>query len=271
VRRFVSTRPVRPSSSVTRRSRRCGGCPAPTTRSSASITPSTSSRVGACSPPRVEGARGARPSTAYEALGFHGDNYEVLVVATGYNDGTSGYADAFRAIVGRARALGYQQIVWWSLALRRRLRVARRGRQPRDVRPEQRGDRAAPRIGQYPDVVLADWGSYTADRGRVVRHRRRALPGGRRLGGVRLPEPEDGVPRRAAVPDARHARRAATRSLPRPRRDRTDRRHRGAVPDRRGRRALLRDRRRTSRRVPLRHPRHPAHPRARSSTTAART
>jgi hypothetical protein len=114
--------------------------------------------------PSCRGREGRTPSTAYEALGFHGDNYEVLVVATGYNDGTSGYGTAFQAIVGRARALGYQQIVWWSLrsdvdyvspgAVGNHETFARNNEVIEQLLAS----------GQYPDVVLADWGSYTADR-----------------------------------------------------------------------------------------------------------
>lgn len=112
--------------------------------------------------PSCLGREGRTPLTAHDALGFHGDRYEVLVIATGYNDGTSGYADAFRAIVARARSLGYQQILWWSL------------RSDVDyVSPDAVGNHATfaqnnqaieqlLASGQYPDVVLADWGRYTA-------------------------------------------------------------------------------------------------------------
>ena len=112
--------------------------------------------------PSCRGREGRTPPTAYEALAFHGEKYEVLVVATGYNDGTSGYGDAFQAIVERARSLGYEQIVWWSL------------RSDVDyVSPGAVGNhetfaannRAIAELlasGDYPDVVLADWGGYTA-------------------------------------------------------------------------------------------------------------
>lgn len=114
--------------------------------------------------PSCRGREGRTPSTAYEALGFHGDSYKVLIVATGYNDGTSGYGDAFRAIVDRARSLGYQQIVWWTL------------RSDVDyVSPDSVGNHetfatnnaaiaAELATGDYPDVELADWGAYTAGR-----------------------------------------------------------------------------------------------------------
>ncbi|MFP5487122.1 MAG: peptidoglycan-binding protein, partial [Acidimicrobiia bacterium] len=114
--------------------------------------------------PSCRGREGRTPLTAYDALGVHGDRYEVLVVATGYNDGTSGYADAFRAIVSRARSLGYQQIVWWSLrsdvdyvspgAVGNHETFARNNAVIEELLAS----------GDYPDVELADWGGYTADR-----------------------------------------------------------------------------------------------------------
>ena len=114
--------------------------------------------------PSCRGREGRTPSTAYEALAFHGDNYEVLVVATGYNDGTSGYADAFRAIVARARALGYQQIVWWSL--RSDVDYVSPGAVGNHETFAQNNAAIAQLLasGDYPDVALADWGAYTADR-----------------------------------------------------------------------------------------------------------
>jgi hypothetical protein len=114
--------------------------------------------------PSCRGREGRTPLTVHEALAVHGDKYEVLVVAAGYNDGATGYADAFRAIVERARSLGYQQVVWWSL------------RSDVDyVSPGAVGNHETfahnnqvieqlLASGEYPDVVLADWGRYTADK-----------------------------------------------------------------------------------------------------------
>jgi hypothetical protein len=114
--------------------------------------------------PSCRGREGRIPLTAYEALAFHGDRYEVLIVATGYNDGTAGYADAFRAIVARARSLGYQQIVWWSLrsdvdyvspgAIGNHETFARNNAVIEQLLAS----------GEYPDVELADWGRYTTTR-----------------------------------------------------------------------------------------------------------
>jgi hypothetical protein len=115
--------------------------------------------------PSCPGREGRTPPTLYEALGrIHRAEYEVLIVATGYNDGTSGFGDAFRSIVSLARSFGYQQVVWWTLrsdvdyvspgSVGNHLTYAQNNRVVRELLA----------TGAYPDVVLADWGGYTADR-----------------------------------------------------------------------------------------------------------
>lgn len=110
------------------------------------------------------GREGRVPPSAYEALGFASNNYTTLVVATGYNDGTGIFDDSFEYIVARARALEYTRVVWWTL------------RSDVDyVSPGSVGNHETFALnnqvivdllatGAYPDVVLADWGGYTADK-----------------------------------------------------------------------------------------------------------
>lgn len=114
--------------------------------------------------PSCRGREGRTPPTAYQALANHGDDFEVLVIATGYNDGTAGYADAFRAIVDRARSFGYQQIVWWTL--RSDVDYVSPGSvgYHETFAENNRVVRELLATGDYPDVVLADWGGYTAGR-----------------------------------------------------------------------------------------------------------
>jgi len=104
-----------------------------------------------------------RPPTLYDALDFHAGKYATLIVATGYNDGPSSFAESFRAVVDKARRQGYERIVWFTL------------RSDVDyVSPGSVGNHEAFAenntvlrdlidTGEYPDVVLADWGGYTAD------------------------------------------------------------------------------------------------------------
>ena len=93
------------------------------------------------------------PPTAYEALAAHGRGFGDLVVDVGYNDLASMTATSFEQVVTRARDLGYRRIVWWTL------RAVDSGYAARNtvIRDELA-------TGQYPDVVLADWNHYTANR-----------------------------------------------------------------------------------------------------------
>ena len=114
--------------------------------------------------PSCRGREGRTPPTVYQALLDHNDHYATLVVATGYNDGTFGFGESFDVIVQRARELGYEQIVWYTL------------RSDVDyVSPNSIGFhetfaatnevvRSRVATGSYPDVVLADWDTYTAER-----------------------------------------------------------------------------------------------------------
>jgi hypothetical protein len=114
--------------------------------------------------PSCSGREGRTPPTVYQALLDHNDHYQTLVVATGYNDGASGFGETFDAIVFRARQMGYERIVWYTL------------RSDVDyVSPGSVGFhetyaatnavvRSRLATGRYPDVVLADWDRYTAER-----------------------------------------------------------------------------------------------------------
>ncbi len=101
--------------------------------------------------PSCPGSGGRPPLTAYEAVGEHGPNFDALVVAVGYNDVASVTAESFRMVVGRARELGYSRIVWWTL------------RTPTGGFAERNAViRDQLSTGSYPEVVLADWGRYSA-------------------------------------------------------------------------------------------------------------
>ncbi len=109
------------------------------------------------------GREGRTPPSVHAALLDHSDNYHTLVVATGYNDGTFGFEASFRNIVSRARGLGYERIVWYTL------------RSDVDyVSPGSVGNhetfaannaelRRLLATGEFPDVVIADWGGYSAE------------------------------------------------------------------------------------------------------------
>lgn len=109
------------------------------------------------------GREGRRPPTLLSALDDHASVHRTLVVATGYNDAESGFADSVETVLARARQLGFDRIVWWTL------------RSDVDyVSPSAIGNhetfaannavlRALTAGDDHPDVVLADWDRYTAD------------------------------------------------------------------------------------------------------------
>lgn len=114
--------------------------------------------------PSCRGREGRTPPSLYAAMLDHHDNYYTLVVATGYNDGTPGFGESFVRIVERARDLGYERILWYTLrsdvdyvspgSIGNHETFAANNRIVRDLLA----------TGDYPDVVLADWGAYTKDK-----------------------------------------------------------------------------------------------------------
>lgn len=109
------------------------------------------------------GREGRRPPSLYEAMDFHAGKYQTLIVATGYNDGTSGFGSSFVNVVDKARRQGYARILWFTLrsdvdyvspgSVGNHETFARNNQVVLDLLA----------TGDYPDVVLADWGGYSAD------------------------------------------------------------------------------------------------------------
>lgn len=108
------------------------------------------------------GREGRTPPTVYQALLAHGRKYKILVVATGYNEGSSTMATSFQNVVQRARQLGYRQIVWYTL--RSDVDYVAPGSVANHVTFAQSNQIIRDQLatGAYPDVVLADWNAYTA-------------------------------------------------------------------------------------------------------------
>lgn len=94
------------------------------------------------------------PLTAYQEVAFHGAGYDTLVVAVGYNDLASITGESFQHVVAHARQYGYTRIVWFTLRTPS-ASFAARNAVVRDLLA----------TGEYPDVVLADWGGYSAGMG----------------------------------------------------------------------------------------------------------
>ena len=108
------------------------------------------------------GREGRVPPSAYAALDFHGDKYTTLVVATGYNDGIPSFLGSFDAIVNRARSLDYERILWWTL--RSDVDYVAPGSVANQLTFAVNNQIVVDALstGNYPDVILADWGGYTA-------------------------------------------------------------------------------------------------------------
>ncbi|MAT05366.1 MAG: hypothetical protein CL424_10035 [Acidimicrobiaceae bacterium] len=104
------------------------------------------------------------PITLLAELEAHGRHFHTLVVATGYNDSDHTFRSDVDTIVGRARELGYERIVWLTL----RANVSYNS--PDDFGFDQvfRNNNATLRelvdSGAYPEIVIADWATYAHDR-----------------------------------------------------------------------------------------------------------
>lgn len=102
------------------------------------------------------------PPTLLDVLEERGADYSTLIVATGYNDSDRAFRSEFETIVRTARELGHRRIVWMTL----------RTNDVSYVSPDESGDvgvfarnnaalRDLVESGAYPDVVLADWATYS--------------------------------------------------------------------------------------------------------------
>lgn len=106
-----------------------------------------------------------RPPTALEALQRHEDEWgDVLVVMTGYNDSSTGFAEGVEAIVAEARRQGIGSVVWLSLRTKgvdyeEPLHLAN-GSTYRDA------NRSLYELAEEFDgyLQIVDWAGYSADR-----------------------------------------------------------------------------------------------------------
>jgi hypothetical protein len=114
--------------------------------------------------PSCRGREGRTPPTALEAIRATGGIYHTVVIATGYNDGASGFEPAVRTIVDQARSQGVERIVWFTL----RDDVTYVSPGSLGLRATFAANNATLRrlvaSGELPDVTIADWARYTADR-----------------------------------------------------------------------------------------------------------
>lgn len=110
--------------------------------------------------PSCLSSAGRTPNTALEAIQGAAGSFDAVVIGTGYNEGNAEFSESFDLIVSAARSKGAVRIVWMNYRLRDGLT-----RGGFDNNPSFISNNATllekVASGAYPDVVIADWRSYT--------------------------------------------------------------------------------------------------------------
>jgi hypothetical protein len=109
------------------------------------------------------GREGRTPPNAVQAIQAAPGTFDIVVVQTGYNDVTSTFSWAFDQVVAAARAKGAERIVW--LTYRRGGTYSQPGTGTwGDTAYASHNATLAAKVasGQFDDVVLADWNTYTS-------------------------------------------------------------------------------------------------------------
>jgi hypothetical protein len=104
---------------------------------------------------------GNTPNTALEAIQGAPGSFDGVVIGTGYNEGSNGFAQNFDTIVRAARAKGAARIVWMNYRLRDGLT---RGGTDNNGSYVSNNATLQQLAGSpaYPDVFLANWRDYSA-------------------------------------------------------------------------------------------------------------
>jgi hypothetical protein len=104
---------------------------------------------------------GNTPNTALEAIQGAPGSFDGVVIGTGYNEGSNGFAQNFDTIVSAARAKGAVRIVWMNYRLRDGL--TRGGTDNNGSYVSNNATLLAMvATGNYPDVFIANWRDYSA-------------------------------------------------------------------------------------------------------------
>lgn len=104
------------------------------------------------------------PIPLYDEVEWRKGAYNTLIVATGYNDSDHNFRDDVESIVGLARRNGYERVVW--LTLRANVSYQSPGNAGFAAVFERNNATLRELAGSeaYPDVVVADWATYSHDR-----------------------------------------------------------------------------------------------------------
>lgn len=104
------------------------------------------------------------PITLLDEVRWRRGVYDTLIVATGYNDSDHNFRGDVAEIVGLAQSFGYERVLW--VTLRADVTYSSPGgigfaevfRRNNEAVQELAGS------GQYPELIVADWATYAADR-----------------------------------------------------------------------------------------------------------
>lgn len=102
------------------------------------------------------------PETSYEVVARHGDQFDVLIQAAGYDDGDRDFESDVAETLWLTRANGYRRVVWVTL----RANVSYdSGVGFAEVYERNNATiKSMQASGDYPELVVADWATYAHDR-----------------------------------------------------------------------------------------------------------
>jgi hypothetical protein len=104
---------------------------------------------------------GNTPNTALEAIQSAPGSFDGVVIGTGYNEGSNGFAQNFDIIVSAARAKGAVRIIWMNYRLRDGLTRGGTDNNGSYVSNNATLQQLVA-SGRYPDVFVANWRDYSA-------------------------------------------------------------------------------------------------------------
>ena len=110
------------------------------------------------------GREGYAPTTAVQAVAGARGNFDTLVVNVGYNDFSSTFATGFDSVIAAARARGIARVVWFTYRESVGYVSPQGASNPENYATYNAMLRSFVASGRYPEVVLADWNTYTATR-----------------------------------------------------------------------------------------------------------
>ncbi len=110
------------------------------------------------------GREGYAPPNVIDEIRSLPPGYDVAIIAAGYNDFASLFPAGVDLVVREARARGIQRVVWMTHRELVGYRAPGGATQSSTFASHNRALRAAVASGLYPELILADWNTYTANR-----------------------------------------------------------------------------------------------------------